>query len=130
MLMFLALIVQRNAAPKGSIPHPPDRMSVSCLLARIQPPAGSFSVTRRRLIDTAFLRRRGFVRSVSVPVAVSVQIVSQPTRSGSTRVAKRLRVRSGLTVTCGPSGSGSVGSFGGGGLAIGPRVEQAGTAGA
>src|SRR4051794_26685689 len=88
------------------------RVSVSRTI--FDSPAGISIVTGRSVTDAARLRLRGLWRSVTVPVAVIEQTVSQPTRTATERVVNSPLARIGRTLTCGPSGSGSVGSLGGG----------------
>ncbi len=82
-------------------------------------PAGIVSFWRPRSIDTGLTTLRflplpttfALPRCTSVAVAVNEQVVSHPTRTGRLRAVSRPALRRILTVSCGPSGSGSVGYF-------------------
>ena len=90
-------------------------------------PAGIDSFWRPRSIDTGLTTLRflplpttfALPRWTSVAVAVSEQVVSHPIRTGRLRAVSRPALRRTLTVSCGPSGSGSVGYCNSGGAAGG-----------
>src|SRR4051794_41955226 len=88
-----------------------------------------FSFTGAAATVTARRPFGGRARGVSVAVAVSVQAVSQPTRTGSPDPTTPVR-RSGRTPSTGPTGSGSVGSFGAGGVGTGGRAPPGAAGGA
>src|SRR4051794_29337744 len=98
-------------------------------------PAPSLSVSLRNATTTGFgclscLVGFGLAAGCTVPVSVSVQPVSQATRSGRVRLEIRPVLRRTLTVSCGPAGVGRIGSFGGGGLPTGGICAQAPAGGA
>src|SRR4051812_38786638 len=93
-------------------------------------PAGIGRVTAASFTVTARCPFGGRARAVSVAVAVSVQAVSQPTRTGRLRAPIRPVRRKGRTESCGPTGPGSVGSFGAGGFAGAGRAAHGAAAGA
>src|SRR3954451_14781219 len=90
-------------------------------------PAGIVSFWRGRSIDTGWTTFfflplptvLGLPRWTRAALAVSSQVVSQPTRTGRLRAVSRPALRRIFTVSCGPSGSGSVGNFSAGGWAGG-----------
>src|SRR6478672_489680 len=87
-------------------------------------PPGTVTFSGAMTAVAGFLPFAGLPRCTIVTVTVAWQVVSQPTRTGRLRDVNSFVARSTRTVSCGPSGAGSVGSLGAGGVPSAASVPQ------